>query len=535
MPSIREMVWDELHASTAPVLFGNPGTTEVPFLHGIPDGMRYVMVPHEAAAVAMADGYAQFSDRPVAVSLHSVAGVANALSSVVTASRNNTPLLLIAGQQSRDLLPFDPYLAAGDLPAMVREHTRYAVHPQRPEDVPVCINQALRHALAPPGGPVLVVVPADDWDHEASAMALPRPRRSTLPLDPGDAETVAQLLNDADSPALVLGAGVARTGSAAAAVPLAERLAAPAWTAPMTARNTFPEHHPLFAGHLPAQPDELHKQLAGHDVVLIVGAQAFTFHHAGSRSPAEMDWPALLHIDDDPPSLDRSLAGTTVLASPASAIRALIPHLTQRAVRRGPARVLPPPLIAAEDTRLNQTTAIAALGPLLPDNALIVEEAPTARPLIHAHLPIRHPHQDFLTMSSGILGFGLPAAVGAALASPDRPVVAIIGDGSFMYSPQALHTAAALGLDNLTVLVLDNGGYGAVRRHADRLTVAVPGTDMAGLAFDSIALGHGINDIHLVYHLADLRGCLPEALNHDGPSLLWVDLARTIRPAAGTP
>ena len=208
--TVRDAVLELLRELRMTTVFGNPGSTELPFLQGWPDDLRYILALQEASAVAMADGYAQATGRAAFVNLHSAAGVGNALGSVFTAFRNQTPLVITAGQQVRSLMPYDPYLGADRASEFPRPYVKWSCEPLRAQDVPVAIAQAHAIASQHPRGPVFVSIPADDWSAKAAAV----PSRRYAEAASADREALqafAGAVARSLRPALVVGAGVARS------------------------------------------------------------------------------------------------------------------------------------------------------------------------------------------------------------------------------------------------------------------------------------------------------------------------------------
>src|SRR3984957_4552302 len=162
-PSVRDAVFDLLRELGIDMIFGIPGSTELAFLTPWPADLRYVLALQEASAVATADGYAQATGNAAFVNLHSAAGLGNGLGTLYTAFRNQSPLIVTAGQQTRDLLPYDPYLGAERPTEFPRPYVKWACEPARAEDVPVAIAQAYAIAMERPRGPVFVSIPCDDW------------------------------------------------------------------------------------------------------------------------------------------------------------------------------------------------------------------------------------------------------------------------------------------------------------------------------------------------------------------------------------
>src|SRR5215469_16731268 len=252
MSSVREATFEVARQHGMTTWFGNPGSTEIPLLAELPDDMRYVLALHENAAVGAAAGYAIASDRPAMVSLHTTAGLGNAVNSVATARGNRAPLVVLVGQQDRRHLLAEPFLT-GQLAGLAGDYPLEVFQPPRPQDVPGCVAQAT-HTAAAGRGPVLVIVPMGDWDEQTDEPAVPAPLVSgrASGVGPGDVTAIAALLGQADAPVLVTGAGADSAGTWDALVRLADLLDCPVFQEPFTARAGFPQDNPRFAGFLPA-------------------------------------------------------------------------------------------------------------------------------------------------------------------------------------------------------------------------------------------------------------------------------------------
>lgn len=516
VPSVREVSLALLRARGITTIFGNPGSTELPMFRDFPDDFRYVLALQEAVAVGMADGYAQVTGVPSLVNLHSAAGLGHGLGNVFTAYRNRTPLVLVAGQQARSLLTGEPFLYAERAVDFPAPYVKFAREPARAADVPATLARAIHVAATPPRGPVFVSVPVDDWDAPAEGDVPAHDVASVVRGDPDALAGVARRLADAARPAIVVGGEVDRDGAFDDVVALAERHDAAVYAAPMSPRCGFPESHRLFAGFLPPAREGVVAALAGCDLVLVLGAPVFPYHTEGS-GPLLPAGAALVTLTEDADQAAWTPEGTSVVTGVRHGVRDLLagPAPTGRdaptiAARSG--RVEPGPVIT--EALLMQT-----LADLRPADSVIVEEAPASRPAMHDHLPIDRAG-GFHTCASGGLGHGLPAAVGVALARSER-VVAVIGDGSSMYTIQALWSAARLDVD-LTIVIVDNQRYRALDQFAEHFGVDKPvGTALPGLDFVALAAGHGLRAVR-VDAPADLAPALRDALASRGPVLVDV-------------
>ena len=512
MPTVREAAFAVFEHFGVDKLFGNPGSTELPMLKALP--FPYVQGLNEAVVVGMADGYARASGKPALVNLHSSAGTGHSLGNLFTAYKNNTPLVVTAGQQARSILPHDPFLYAERPTEFPRPFVKWAIEPARAEDVPLALIRGFVTALTPPMGPVFISIPVDDWDRECKMPGLPELTLCTPPSATG-IERIAALIDGAKKPALVLGTGVANACGWECAIRLAERAGMSVWTAPYNARETFPEDHPQFAGFLPAWRDQIQKLLDPFDAILVVGAPVFTYHVEG----AGPHWPKhaqLMALSDDPQHLAALPGGGGVLGDVADGLAQLAERVNEREFT-GKQHQLKDP--AAEMTAAYVLKRVAALRP---EEAVIVEEAPTARGPEHDVLPIVR-EGGFYSCASGGLGYSLPGAIGVAMGQPDK-VIAILGDGSAMYTIQGLYAARNENA-NVSFVILNNAGYAALTGFSGEFGMNhVPGCDLTGLDFVKLAEAQGL-PARLVDSVEGLDEALGWSFAQGGPSLLDVRIA----------
>jgi benzoylformate decarboxylase len=514
--TVKQATLDLLRAFGIKKVFGNPGSTELPFLSDWPDDIDYVLGLQEASVIGMADGYAQATRNASFVNLHSAAGVGNGLGNIYTAHRNQTPMVITAGQQARSIMPLQAFLYAERASEFPRPYVKFAVEPARPEDVPAAIARAYYVAMQPPCGPAFVSVPIDDWTHQTGAMQARAVSRELGP-DPKAMKSLATALAASKHPALVVGPDVDRAEAVDLMVRVAEKAKAAVWVSPFSARCSFPERHPQFQGFLHASPAQLSEALRGHDLVVVIGAPVFTFHVEGHAAIFD-GATTLFQITCDPDAAAITPLGNSIVATLKPSLSLLLELLpeSKRAVPAG--RTLPSAPKAADPIPVE--FLLHALSTAMPESAVLVEEAPSHRPAMHKHLPMRG-QDSFYTMASGGLGYGLPAAVGMALGRPGIRTVCLIGDGSAMYSIQALWTAAQRRLP-LTVVVVNNAGYGAMRSFSQVMQVRnVPGLDLPGIDFVRIAQGMGC-DAMRVTKSAELAPALQRSLAHDGTGLIDV-------------
>lgn len=520
--TVRDAVFDLMRRLGMTSVFANPGSTELPMFRDFPEDFRYVLGLQEAVVVGMADGYAQATRNAAFVNLHSAAGVGNAMGNIFTAYKNKTPLVITAGQQARSILPFDPFLASAHATELPKPYVKWSIEPARAQDVPAAIARAYYVAMMPPCGPVLVSVPVDDWDQPGQLVA-PKTVSKRLRPDPIVLSQIGATLDASQRPAIVVGAGVDRDSAWNEVVELAERHNARVWAAPMSGRCSFPENHPLFAGFLPAMREKIVAHLEGHDAILVVGAPAFAYHveGAGPHVPAGA---TLCQLTEDPEAAAWAPAQFSAVGSVSLGVQDLLSRpVPQKRPLPAPRAARP---IAQPSELMSAAYVLQTLSEVRGEESVIVEEAPSMRPVVQAYLPITRT-EGFYTMDSGGLGYGLPASVGVALGKPGTRVIGVIGDGSSMYSIQALWSAAQLKLP-ITYVILNNRRYAALQDFAPvfgfQPNDVVQGTELPDLDFVALAKGMGCDGVR-IKDAKELRDALTQALRVNAPCVVEVEVA----------
>lgn len=523
--TVRHAVFALLREFGLTTVFGNPGSTELPMFRDFPADFRYVLGLQESVVVAMADGYAQARGAAALVNLHSAIGVGHAVGSIFTAFRNQSPLVVTAGQQARSILPFEPFLYSEQAAQLPKPYVKWSCEPARGEDVPAAIARAYYVAMQPPRGPAFVSIPVDDWERRCEPVGARRVSHR-IAGDPRMLAEAAVMLARSHHPIIVAGASVARDDAWNEVIVLAERHNAPVWVSPMSSRNSFPENHRLFAGFLPADRARIVAALAGSDLIVVLGAPVFTYHVEGT-GPHVPPGARLLHLTDDPAVAARSPVGVSIVTHLKLGITALLAGDAAKAGGTGTARVAPriraraAPILPG---RLTDAYLMQQIAARRPPGSIIVEEAPSSRPALHDHLPMIEP-DSFYTCASGGLGHGLPAAVGVALARPGSRVIALLGDGSAMYSIQALWTAAKLGVP-IAFIIINNASYRALEEFGRRFDMAtLPGLALPDLDFCQLAAGHDVPAMR-VHRCEDLDTALDEVFRATSAMLLEVRVER---------
>lgn len=537
--TIRQVTFELLRQLNITTVFGNPGSTEETFLKNFPADFRYIQTLHESSAVAAADGYAQSIRHVALVNVHTSAGLSNAMSNILTAYMNRTPLIITAGNQTRDMLLMEPWLTNIKPETLPEPWVKWSYQPVRAEDVPAAFMRAYAMALQPPAGPVFLSIPLDDWDKPAEAdAAVVRTVSHRISADPLRMREFAQSVSEAKNPVLIYGASLARGEGWDAGIRLAEKLNIPVYSAPASERPPFPESHPLYAGGLPFAMKPLSDKLAGHDVALIIGAPVFRYYPyvAGDYIPPGL---RLLHITDDPQEAGRAPVGDSLLCDAVLAVEQLTELVSARpartaAISKQPHGMAPHPAApeVASDGLLSASQLFRAVRSAMPEETILTEESPSNLGELHAAWPVDKP-DSFYTFASGSLGWTLPASAGIALGERDsgrnRPVAAIIGDGSMQYSVQGLWTAAQHQLPILFVIP-ENRQYGILKSFAVlEDTPGVPGLDIPGLDIAALATGYGCTAVRAETEAEVIAAC-KAALQRKGPTVLVVPILPSVPP-----
>ena len=537
------------------VIFGNPGTTELPLMDAlaVETTPRYVLALQEAAVMAMAGGYAQASGRLAAVNIHVAPGLGNAMGMLYDAQKAGAPILVTAGQHDQSFAVTEPILWA-DLPEIARPFVKWAAEVRRLPDLPRLLHRAAKTALAPPTGPVFLSIPGDILNAEAE-IDLGRPTRvpSRLRGDAGAIAAAAKLLAAAERPAILAGDAVARSDALAELVALAETIGAPVHLEGMDNSAPFPSSHPLFRGPITRLAPQVRKTLDRHDLLLSIGADLLTMSLPSDIDPLPPGLP-IIHLDGDPWQLGKNYpAEVAILADPKAALpelTAAVAAATSEAARRATAqrRKALEAAIAAERAALNTrasgeakkhpTQPLAlwqAIGEMLPRNTAVVDETLSSTFGLRQFVA-GDDAKSYFGMRGGGIGWGLPAAVGVKLALPDRPVLALIGDGSAMFNCQALWTAAHERLA-IVFLILNNGAYRILKQRVNALRGHAAQTgryvamdlDDPPIDFTALARSMGVR-AERAATLDDVRKALATALASEGPSLIDVTLDPSFTP-----
>ncbi|WP_374448620.1 thiamine pyrophosphate-binding protein [Stella sp.] len=533
------------------VLFGNPGTTELPLMDAlaVDTDIRYVLGLHEGVVMGMADGYAQASGKLAVVNLHVAPGLGNAMGMLYDAQKAAAPILVTAGQHEQSFNVTEPILWA-DLPTMARPLVKWSTEVHRLADLPRIVHRAAKTALAPPTGPVFLSLPGDILNDEAEIDLLAATRVAPrIRADRAAVEAAADLLVQAERPVLVAGDAVAQSRAHDELAALADLLGAPVYLEGVSNTASFPTDHPLYRGAMGRLSPGLRQLLGQFDTMFSVGGDLFTLSLPSDVEPIP-EGLVTIHLDLDPWELGKNYpARVAMLGDP----KATLPEITDAVrrrlddgrrtamARRGAdmrARIAGEREALAAKARaeagkspVQAAALLEAVGRALPPDAVVIEEALSSAGGIRNLIPSRDP-QSFFGLRGGGIGWGLPAAVGVKVALPDRPVVAIVGDGSAMYSCQALWTAARYRL-GVVFVILNNSSYrilkqrvNALRGHAAQTGTYV-GMDLEdpAIEFQSLARAMGVASTH-ARTVADAVDQIRAGIAGGQPTLVEVTLDR---------
>lgn len=542
----RDLFFEFLEAEGVEYIFGNPGTTELPLVDACNDhpSVRYVLSLHEDIAVAEAMGYARASHKFGVVNLHVAPGVAHGLGNLYNAYRARVPLLVTAGQQHSGLKIQDPILTA-DLAELVRPFTKWAYEVTLPDELPIALQRAFKEVTTPPFGPVFLSLPMNLLLEAQTGLG--DARVSRIPATVADANAVedaARVLRAANNPMVIAGDGVGHAGAWSELVDLAERLGARVYTEGYSTMANFPSTHSLYAGPMSNQPTQMRNTFDDVDVLVMCGvtsqAPVSRYDDRGPLVPWRV---RTISLDDDPSEIGKNQpvevglvgdlkANLAQLNDRIAATSYDVPGLSSRTataekISTERAELWEKNVAAARASGLLSATLVAAeLRELLPREAVFVDESVSNRPSFVNVLDFADPDAYFA--ANGLsLGYSLAASVGIQLAMPRRRVVNVVGDGSFMYYPQALWNAANLATPVLFV-VLNNGQYRVLKLIVERMggpwgasTAMPPGLDLESPKVDFVGLARsfGVNG-ERVENPGELTAALRRGLASGGPYLL---------------
>ncbi len=528
-------------------LFGNPGTTELAIMEAMSQqsAIQYVLGLQESIVVGMADGYARASNKLAACNVHVAPGLGNAMGALYNAKWYGSPVLITAGQQEQGHGLMEPLLYDPLVP-IAQPMVKWAVDVTRVQDLPRIVHRAAKVALTPPTGPVFISLPGDILDAQAP-LDLGAPTRVDATVRPSDAalEKLADRLLAARNPVLIAGHELATRDALEEAAELAELLGAAVWQQTVSYAAHFPSEHRAFVGQLTRSQTQVREWLRPHDLMVCLGADVLRMS-VYSPVDALPDGMPLIQIGERDWELGKNYpAEIAIKAHIGETLRALNALLRRRmsAAQKSVAAARLADIekgnwsakrarAVAETAKLegaqpmDPKVLMMRIAEAVPRDVVVVEEGLSSTFQLLHFLALRD-HQGFYGLASGGIGFAMAGAVGISIALPDRPVVAIVGDGSAMYSIQALWTAAHLKLP-ITYVIPNNRSYRILKERlvSFRKTDKFIGMDMNNPPIDFVALAQSMGvSAQRISDPRDVGAALKQAVASGAPRLIEVPVA----------
>ncbi len=525
-------------------LFGNPGTTELPVMDALKDhpDLGYVLGLQESVVVYMADGYARASGELVACNVHVAPGLGNAMGALYGAKFTGTPMIITAGQQELGHGLTEPLLYDPLVP-IAEPMVKWAVEVPRLEDLPRIMRRAAKVATTPPTGPVFISLPGDILNSEAG-IELGATTRIDARVRPSDdaLKAFAQRIWNAERPVIIAGDEIVKSDALDVAAKLAETVGAPVYQQSTPYGAHFFSEHPCFMGALSRDQKQVRDLLSEFDLMIALGGDILRMSVWSPVDPKPADLPVLQIGLEDWHIAKNDAVEIGLKADVGVTLEALVPELEALRGEGGAKRAK-----AATDAlqsknwsakRAGLVAKLSELGsnaPIHPDwlclqvaealpvDGVMVNEGLTSARYLNDLVPYRDRY-GFHGLAAGGIGWGLPAAVGIALAQEPRRVCCFSGDGSAMYSVQALWTAVNKKLP-ITYVIANNGGYRILKQrllafhgndHYVGMDIDDPVIDFCGLARSMGMRARKIEGPE------ELRPALDQSFTADGPTLLDV-------------
>ena len=553
MPSLtgKAALAQMLIAEGVEYLFGNPGTSETPLLDVLQDypQLKYIQALQEGTAVGMADGYARATGRPAIANIHIAGGLANGISGLYNAFRGGTPLVLTAGNSDTRMMLQEPTLS-GDLVEMTSQFTKWSAEILHPGDVPLAMRRAFKEAKTPPEGPVFLSFPRNTMDETSDVeIAGSAPGFFRTRPDVAAIEQASSLLSHCQNPLIVVGDRVAQSGAASELVRVAERLGARVYAASYSEVN-FPTSHPLYGGMLNTSNPRTRDLFSGADVVLAVGADIFSSFLYVDQPFFESST-KLIHLDNASWELEKIYATEVgILCDPRTGLAELAEALDQDMTAQAKDDASLRTDAWGESKRKSEETSQARahakwddrpmpvermmheLSRSVPANAIVANEAITSNGALMGAFKFDEPG-DLYSIRGGALGWGMPGALGVQLANPDRPVLAIVGDGASFYTVQALWTASRYNIP-VVYAICNNRAYRILKVNMDiylrsmlqdgERESAYTGMDFANaLDLAAMAQAMGVNGSK-IEDPTEIAGAVEKAYASGKPALLDISI-----------
>jgi benzoylformate decarboxylase len=513
---VAEQISELLARRGVQEIFGNPGTTELPFLEGV--RQRYYLTLHDSIAAGAADGLAQVTGSVAVANLHAAPGLGNSIAFIDTARRNRSPVLLTVGQQDLRHAEYEPLLH-GNFESMVAGLVKYSHEVRSASEVGSAIDLAFRHAMDPPRGPVLLSLPMDVMESIGVVLDTPvtSPTKLVEPID-----TIAERLAGASNPAIVAGYEVDVDDAFGELAELAIKLGAPVFAEPLCSRAPVSLPFPNFAGDLLPATALIDSALGEYDLIFLVGADLTLYPY----TPAPLlPGKTLVYVGSDP-SVAHKLHAVHAWGNVKDQLTRLLPRIprSSRTFRR-PTDFGRANRVARAAPKLGGIYVLDAAARIFADHT-IVDEAVSLTPTLKS-MGVYHGHNSYFGSRSGQLGWGLAASIGLALRVPK--LLAVVGDGALQYAIQSLWTLRRYQIP-VKILVVNNHSYAILRSYSKAFHARLTDAEylrMPGVDVEALARGYGVpassvdRSDRLNEGLRWLRTC-------EGPALLNVAIDPTV-------
>jgi benzoylformate decarboxylase len=536
-------------------VFGLPGTSGQEFIGTIADQerVRFILALHETCVVSMADGHARVTGRPSLAQVSTLPGSANTVGALYDAYRDRSPVVVTSTNVDSRLVGRDSHTEGKDLVELTRQFTKWSAEVNRADRIPEVLNRAFKVATSPPTGPVYLALPCNLLGEVIDVQSPAAQRSRIVPRIAADPETLAEaarLLTEAKRPLIVAGSGIAKAGAIEELIKFAELIAAPVVMEPRYSFLSFPTAHPQ-SFQIPERAPSFNLPVWGvPDVILAIGCRLI-------REYRYLDEPVMkpetrcIHIEEDPWEIGKVFPiDYGIIADAKSALRSLLEFFPKIAAaangrdeRRACIKKAREQLDAELESRvkegwdatpINTARLVRTMDRLLEKDTLIVNESPTSKDIIMSNFQFTSNRSYFSNSSGGFLGWGLGASIGAKLASPERRVVACLGDGSAMFGIQGLWTLAKYRVP-LIVIVFNNRAYMAVKNQfrgsQERIRMAADlGAELVGpdINFARLAETFGIFGQRVEQPDA-IEPAIKRAIEQSGPALIDVVISQNTR------
>jgi thiamine pyrophosphate-dependent acetolactate synthase large subunit-like protein len=515
---------ESLLAEGIDLLFGIPGVGTLAVYDAFVDHpeLHHIEVRHEQSAVFMADGYARASGRVGVAFTSNGPGALNTITAMATAHNDSVPLLHLVSENPPEVRRKGKghFHDISDQFGIFRPVSGYAAQVALADEIPAAVNTAFYALRNRRPRPALVEFANEAFTTSSSIAALPAAERTERPIDPASLARAAGVLAGAERPMVWAGGGIATPEAAAALTRIVERLGAPVITT-QKGKGAIPSDHPLHVGNW-ANEQPTRDLIADCDVLLAVGTR-FSYFPTGGWTLRLPD--RIVQVDLDPAEIGRNYrVEAGVVGDAGAALKALEAELDRLGHRPLPWRDdMVAKILAEIGEAVGTPVEIEVLDEIrsvLPPESLVFNDPTTIAFWARSHWKTDRPRTWFVPSGFGTLGFALPASIGACIARPDTPSIAIIGDAGVMFTIQDLMTAVQGDVPAI-VLVFNDEGYGVERRHQDHLYGRRSGVDVRPPDFVALAHAFGARGIR-VADLSRVGETLASVLDAEGPTLVEI-------------